>query len=66
MHIGVTAMTTDIAVAALSVAITFTVMCTSGRGVLPYIGYKGMCGWKGYAFQAFYSGIGSSNRRKLV
>ena len=24
----------------------------------PYIGYTGMCRWKGYGFQAIYSGIG--------
>ena len=29
------------------------------------IGYTGMCHWKGYGFQAIWSGIGSSNR-KLV
>ena len=28
--------------------------------------YMGMCHWKGYGFQAIYSGIGSSNHRKLV
>ena len=37
-----------------------------GGGGLLSIGYTGMCRWKGYGFQAFYSGIGSSNRRKLV
>ena len=30
------------------------------RGVLPYIGYTGMCHWRGYGFQAIWSGIGSS------
>ena len=39
---------------------------TPGGGVLPYIGYTGMYRWKGYSFQAIWSGIGSSNRRKLV
>ena len=34
--------------------------------VLPYIGYTGMCHWQGYGFQAIWSGIGSSNQRKLV
>ena len=38
----------------------------SGVGVLPYIGYMGMCSWKGYGFQAIWCGIGSSNHRKLV
>ena len=48
-----------------------------GRGILPYIGYMGMCCWKGYGFQAIWSdqrygiqaiwpGIGSSNYRNLV
>ena len=37
-----------------------------GVGVLPYIGYAGMCRWKGHSFQAIYSGMGSSNHRKLV
>ena len=31
---------------------------TGGGGVLPYIGYMGMCRWKGYGFQAIWSGIG--------
>ena len=45
-------------------------------GVLPYIGYTGMCRWGGYGFQAIWSGKGygfqtiwpgkgSSNHRKL-
>ena len=48
-----------------------------GGGVLPYIGYTGMCRWRGYGFQAIWSGKGygfqtiwsgkgSSNHRKLV
>ena len=37
-----------------------------GRGVLQSIGYTGICCWKGYGFQDIYSGIGSSNNRKLV
>ena len=35
-------------------------------GVFPYIGYTGTCRWKGYGFQAIWSGIGPSNHRKLV
>ena len=27
-------------------------------GVLPYIGYTGMCHWRGYGFQAIWSGKG--------
>ena len=37
-----------------------------GVGYSPYIGYTGMCRWKGYGFQAIWSGIGSSNHRKLI
>ena len=29
-----------------------------GGGVLPYMGYRGMCRGEGYGFQAVYSGIG--------
>ena len=29
-----------------------------GGGVLPYMGYIGMCRREGYGFQAVYSGIG--------
>ena len=31
-----------------------------------FIGYMGLCRWKGHGFQANYSGTGSSNHRKLV
>ena len=41
-------------------------MLMGAPGVLQYIGYTGMCRWKGYGFQAIYSGIGSSNHRKMV
>ena len=37
-----------------------------GGGLLPYIGYTDICGWKEYGFQAIWSGIGSSSHRKLV
>ena len=37
-----------------------------GGEVLLYIGYTGMCRWKGYGFQAIYSGTGSSNYGKVV
>ena len=48
-----------------------------GGGVLPYIGYMGVCRWRGYGFQtiwsgngygfqAIWSGIGSRNHKKLV
>ena len=38
-----------------------------GGGVLPYnIGSTGMCRWRGYDFQAIWSGIGSNNHRKVV
>ena len=32
--------------------------CKPRGGVLPYIGYIGMCCCEGYGFQAVYSGIG--------
>ena len=46
-----------------------------GQGVLPYIGNTDMCCWRGYGFQAIWSGkeygfqviwsgIGSSNHKK--
>ena len=31
-------------------------------GVLPYMGYIGMCRCEGYGFQAVYSGIGYINQ----
>ena len=37
-----------------------------GIGVLPYMGYIGMCRCEGYGFQAVYSGIGSINQRVWV
>ena len=33
-----------------------------GGGVLPYIGYIGMCRCEGYGFQAVYSRIGYINQ----
>ena len=33
-------------------------------GVLPYMGYIGICCCEGYGFQAVYSGIGSINQRE--
>ena len=37
-----------------------------GGGVLPYMGYIGMCRCKGYGFQAFYSRIGYITQRVRV
>ena len=37
-----------------------------GGGIRPYIGYSGVCRWKGYGFQAIYSGIRPSNHRTLI
>ena len=34
-----------------------------GGGVLPCMGYIGMCRCEGYGFQAVYSGIGYINQR---
>ena len=33
-----------------------------GGGVLPYMGYRGMCRCKGYGFQAVYARIGYINQ----
>ena len=37
-----------------------------GDGLLPDMGYIGMCRCEGYGFQAVYSGIGYINQRVLV
>ena len=37
-----------------------------GGGVLPYMGYVGMCRCEGYGFQAVYSRIGYINQRVWV
>ena len=37
-----------------------------GGGVLPYMGYIGMCRSERYGFEAAYSGIGYINQRVLV
>ena len=37
-----------------------------GRGVLPYMGYIGMCHCEGYGFQAIYSGTVFINHRVWV
>ena len=34
-----------------------------GGGLLPYMGYRGMCHCEVYGFQAVYSGIGYINQR---
>ena len=42
-------------------------MCSLvGGGVLPYMGYMGMCRCEGYGFQAVYSGIGYINQNVWV
>ena len=38
----------------------------SGGGVLPYMGYIGMCCCEGYGFQAVYSRIGYINQSVWV
>ena len=35
---------------------------TPGGGVLPYMGYMGMCRCEGYGFQAVYSRLGYINQ----
>ena len=42
------------------------VQCIIPGGVLPYMGYIGMCCCEGYGFQAVYSGIGYINQRVWV
>ena len=37
-----------------------------GGGVLPYMGYIGMCRREGYGFQAVYSSIGYINQSVWV
>ena len=37
-----------------------------GGGVMPYMGYIGMCRCEGYGFQAAYSGIEYINQRVWV
>ena len=37
-----------------------------GGGVLPCMGYIGMCHCEGYSFQAVYCGIGYINQRVWV
>ena len=39
---------------------------TPGGGVLPYMGYIGMCRCEGYGFQAVYSRIGCINQSVWV
>ena len=42
------------------------VIAPGGGGVLPYMGYIGMCLCEGYGFQAVYSRIGYINQRIWV
>ena len=37
-----------------------------GGGVLPYMGYIGMCRCEGYGFQAVYSSVGYINQSVWV
>ena len=41
-------------------------LAMGGGGVLPYIGYIGMCRCEGYGFQAVYSRIGYINQSVWV
>ena len=48
----------------LRLHVNFQIACvTQGRGVLPYVGYIGMCRCEGHGFQAVHSGIGYINQR---
>ena len=42
------------------------VFARGGGGVLPYMGYIGMCRREGYGFQAVYSSIGYINQSVWV
>ena len=53
-------------VMSMVIVLAMTMATSLGGGVLPYIGYTGMCCWKGCGFQAIYSGIETSNHRKLI
>ena len=44
----------------------FALLTTRGGGVLPYIGYIGMCRCEGYGFHAVYSRIGYINQNIWV
>ena len=43
-----------------------TTLRAPGGGVLPYVGYIGMCRCEGYGFQAVYSRIGYINQSVWV
>jgi len=45
---------------------TLKVAWIPGGGVLPYMGYIGMCRCEGYGFQAVYSRIGYINQSVWV
>ena len=49
-------------------AIVFLIVCIPrwGEGVLPYMGYIGMCRCEGYCFQAVYSSVGYINQSVWV
>ena len=44
----------------------FALCPPGGGGVLPYMGYIGMCCCEGYGFQAVYSRIGCINQSVWV
>ena len=46
--------------------ITLCAVVSRGGGVLPYMGYIGMCRREGYDFQAVYSRIGYVNQSVWV
>ena len=43
--------------------VTLTRTPWGGGGVLPYMGYIGMCRCEGYGFQAVHSGVGYLKQR---
>ena len=46
----------------MSTVPNFIRCCFTPGGVLPYVGYIGMCRCEGYGFQAVYSRIGYINQ----
>ena len=45
----------------MSMLVTDCLEFIPGGGLLPYMGYIGMCRCEGYGFQAVYSSIGNIN-----
>ena len=48
------------------ISLYHSVLSPGGEGVLPYMGYIGMCRCEGYGFQVVYSRIGYINQSVWV